>query len=199
MAPLDPGNPNSTGFSSIFPTIAPSPPDRLALPRAIFVPPTLWTVTQQFEPVGCREKSIPLADLILNPYDLIIRKFNDFPATNASEMAVLLVAVNVLVVKMTVLEVDLLDQSTLDKKGNRSVYRGLGNTSLSAPETQIKVIHIEMIMGRENLANNHLSLRCVPETSIFDKFPKSVDLVHGCVSLLRFNFNNTPFPKQCQA
>ena len=83
--------------------------------------------------MGCYRKVILFANPTLNGLDFIICKLNDPAAADTTEVAVMFMAIDVLVVQMAVLEIDLFDQSAVDKKGDGPVKGGLGDPLLLVP------------------------------------------------------------------
>ena len=73
----------------------------------------------------------------------------------------MLVTIDVLIVEVVVLEIDLLNQSTVYKEGDGPVEGGLGDSLLFIPQTQKEFVHVEVIMDREDLINDYLPFRRV--------------------------------------
>ena len=71
-------------------------------------------------------------------------------------------AIDMFIMEVAILEKDLFDQSTLDEQRNRSVNRRLGNDLFLISHAEEKLIHIEVVMSRKNLLNDHLPFRSVP-------------------------------------
>lgn len=126
-------------------------------------------------------ETVLLPDLILNPHDFTTRKLEDFPATDTSEVTVVFVTINVLIMEVTVFEIDLLDEATLNEEGNRSVDRRLGNDLFLVSQPKKKLVHIKVVMIRKDLLNDHLPFRCPPKPSLLDVLSEFLDLVHGRV------------------
>ena len=80
--------------------------------------------------MGCYDKAVLLPDPSLNGPDCIICKLNDPAAAQTSEVAMMRVAIDLLIVKVAVLEIDLLDQSAVDEKGDGPIEGGLGDPFL---------------------------------------------------------------------
>lgn len=78
--------------------------------------------------MGCYRKVVLFPDPALNGPNLIICKLNDLSTTHTSEVAVMFMTIDVLIVEMTVLEIDLLDQSAVDEEGDGPVEGGLGDS-----------------------------------------------------------------------
>jgi len=93
------------------------------------------------------DETVLFPHLVLNLCDFVIRELKDPSAADASEMAVMFVTINVFIVEMTILEIDLLDQSTFHEEGNGSVNRSLGNYLFLVSQAQKELIHIEVIMN----------------------------------------------------
>jgi hypothetical protein len=63
-----------------------------------------------------------LADPFLNSNEFIIPKFEDLTTADASEMGVMPVAVDVFVMEVSVLEINLSDQTAFNEEGDGPVY-----------------------------------------------------------------------------
>ena len=102
------------------------PLHRMVLSTARAIPRYLKAVVGQGEP-------ILTADFILDLFDSIVGKFDDFATGDAAEVAVVFLAENPLIVKVAVLEVDPLDQAAVDEQGDGPVYGGIGNPLILVP------------------------------------------------------------------
>jgi hypothetical protein len=118
-------------------------------------------MSQKLKSMGCYSKAVFLPDPSLYGSDLIICKLNDSAAVDTTKVAVMLVTIDVLIVEVAVLEIDLLNQSTFNKEGDGPVEGGLGDSLLFVPQTQKEIIHVEVIMDREDLLDNRFPLRRV--------------------------------------
>jgi hypothetical protein len=148
--------------------------------------------------MGCYSKVVLFPNPALNGPDFIICKLNNPATADTSEVAVMFVAIDVLIVKVSVLKIDLLNQSTVDEEGDGPVEGGLGNPLLLVPQPQKELIDIEVIVDREDLIDNHLPFRRVAEPLFLDVFAKLLDGIHDHTLLLRFNYNNSLFMRLCQ-
>lgn len=138
--------------------------------------------------MGSYDKTVLSPDPILYVYDFILSELEDPSTADASEMGVMFVAIDVFIVEVAIFEIDLLDQFAFDEEGKRSVNRGLRNDHFLVSQTQKEFIRIEVIMKRENLLNNHLPLRSVPESLLFDVFPEFSDRFHDLAIIIETHF-----------
>lgn len=138
--------------------------------------------------MGSYDETVRFLDLILNSYDFVIGKLHDSSAADASDVAVVPVTIDMFVMEVTIRKIDLLDQSTLDQEGNGSVDRSLGNYLSLVSQTQKKIIHIKVIMGRKNLLNDRLPFRCVPEPLLLDILSEFLNFVHDETIFIEIHF-----------
>jgi hypothetical protein len=115
---------------------------------------------------------------MLNGCDFVFWEFNDPPAANTSQVAVISVTVDMFIMEVAILEIDLLDQSTFNEQRKGSVDRGLANGFVLVPQTKKKLIHIEVTVNRENGPDDRLPFRSVPQPFLLDKFPKFLNFIH---------------------
>jgi len=101
---------------------------------------------------------------------------------------VLFVTIDMFIVEVTILEIDLLDQSTFDEKGNGSVDRRPRNDLFLVPQSQKKLIHVKVIVNRENLLDNRLPFRGVAKSLVSDKCTKFSNLVHNDTIIVETQF-----------
>ena len=98
------------------------------------------------------------------------------------------VAIDVLIVEMAVLEIDFLYQSAIDKKGDSSVDRGLGDPLILIPQPQKELIYVEVIMDCEDLFNNRLPFRRVAKPLFLDIFPKLLNCIHDHTIIIEIHY-----------
>jgi hypothetical protein len=128
--------------------------------------------------MGCYSKAVLFPDPGLNGSDYIICKLNDPAAADTSEVAVMFVAIDVLIVEMAVLEIDFLNQSAVDEEGDSPVEGGLGDSFLLVSQPQKEFIHVEVIVDGKDFLNDRLSLRGVSHPLFLDVFPELLDGIH---------------------
>lgn len=130
------------------------------------------------------DKTVLLPDLIPNFHEFIVSNLKDPSAADTSEMAVMFVTIDVFIVEVAIFEIDFLDQFAFDEEGKSSVNRGLRNDHFLVSQTQKELIRIKVIMKRENLLNDHLPLRCVPQPLLLDVFPEFLNRVHNLAIII---------------
>jgi hypothetical protein len=138
--------------------------------------------------MGCYGKVVLFPDPGLNGHDFIICKLNDPSAAHASEVTVMFVAIDVFIVEMPVLEIDLLNQSAVDEERDGPVEGGLGDPLLLVPQPQEELIHIEVIVDREDLIDNRLPFRRVAEPLFLDVFAKLFDGIHDEAIIIEIHY-----------
>jgi len=138
--------------------------------------------------MGCYSKIVLFPDPALNRRDSVICKLNDPSAADTSEVTVMFVAIDVLIVEMAVLEIDLLNQSAVDEEGDGPVQGGLGDPLLLVPQPQEELIHIEVIVDREDLIDNRLPFRRVAEPLFLDVFAKLFDGIHDEAIIIEIHY-----------
>jgi len=138
--------------------------------------------------MGCYSKVVFFPDAALNDPDFIICKLNDPAAAHASEVTVLFLAIDVFIVEMPVLEIDLLNQSAVDEERDGPVEGGLGDPLLLVPQPQEELIHIEVIVDREDLIDNRLPFRRVAEPLFLDVFAKLFDGIHDEAIIIEIHY-----------
>jgi hypothetical protein len=138
--------------------------------------------------MGSDGKIVLFSDFTLDAYDFIICKLDDPAAADTSKVAVMFVAIDVLVVEMAVLEIDLLNQSAVDEEGDGPVQGGLGDPLLLVPQPQKEFIHIKMIVDGEDLIDNRLAFRRIPQPLFFDVFAKFLDGVHNSTIIIEIHY-----------
>jgi hypothetical protein len=138
--------------------------------------------------MGSDDKIVFFSDFTLDAHDFIICKLDDPAAAATSKVAVMFVAIDVLVVAMTVLEIDLLNQSTVDEEGDGSIQGGLRDSLLFIPQTQKEFVYVEVIVDREDLINDHLPFRRIPQPLFLDVFAKFLDGVHNSTIIIEFQY-----------
>lgn len=148
--------------------------------------------------MGCYCKVVPLPDPILNGPDCIICKLNDPAAADTSEVAVMLVAIDVFVVEVAILEIDFLNQTTVNEERNGPVEGGLGDPLVLVSQTHKEFIDVEVIVDGEDFLDDRFPLRGVSHPLFLDVFPKFLYGVHNTLFLLRLIFNNISFIRLCQ-
>ena len=100
----------------------------------------------------------------------------------------MLVAIDVLIVEMAVLEIDLFNQSTVDEEGDGPVQGGLGDCFSFIPQTQIEVVHVEVIVDGKDLINDRLPLRGIAQPLFPDIFPKLLDGIHDGAIIIEIHY-----------
>jgi hypothetical protein len=138
--------------------------------------------------MGCYRKVVLFPDPALNAVDFIICKLNDSAAVDTTKVAVMLVTIDVLVVKVAVLEIDLLNQSAIYKEGDGPVEGGLGDSLLFVPQPQKELIHVEVIMDREDLINDCLPFRSVAKPFFLDIFAKFLYGFHDLTIIIENHY-----------
>jgi hypothetical protein len=138
--------------------------------------------------MGCHSKAVLFPNTILNGPDFIICKLNDPAAANTSEVTVMFVAIDVLIVEMAVLEIDFLNQSAVDEEGDGPVEGGLGDALLLVPQPQKELIHVEVIVDREDLIDNRLPFRRVSQPLFLDVFTKFLYSIHGRTIIIEIHY-----------
>ena len=138
--------------------------------------------------MGCYRKVVLFPNPALNGPDCIICELNDSAAADTSEVAVMFVAIDLLVMEVAVLEIDLLNQSTIDEKRDGPVEGGLGDPLFLVPQPQKELIDIEVIVDRENLIDNHLPFRCIAESLFLNVFAKFLDSVHDLTIIIEIHY-----------
>lgn len=96
--------------------------------------------------------------------------------------------VDMFVMEVTVLKIDLLDQSTFNEQGNGSVKRSLRNPLFLVSQTEKKLIYIKVIMERKNLLNDYFPFRSVSEPLLLDIFPKFMNFIHDRTIIIETHF-----------
>jgi len=89
---------------------------------------------------------------------------------------------------MPVLEIDLLNQSAVDEERDGPVEGGLGDPLLLVPQPQEELIHIEVIVDREDLIDNRLPFRRVAEPLFLDVFAKLFDGIHDEAIIIEIHY-----------
>lgn len=107
------------------------------------------------------DETVLFPDQILDLYDFIICKLKVPAAADAPEVAVMFMTIDMFIMEVAILEEDLFDQSTFDEERDDSVNRSLGNDLFLVSHAEKKLIHIEVIMDRKDLLNDHLPFRSV--------------------------------------
>jgi hypothetical protein len=138
--------------------------------------------------MGCYSKIVLFPDPGLNDPDFIICKLNDPSAADTSEVTVMFVAIDVLIVEMAVLEIDLFNQSAVDEEGYGPVQGGLGDPFFLVPQSQKELIHVEVIVDSEDLINDRLPFRRVAEPLFLDVFSKLLDGIHDRTIIIEIHY-----------
>lgn len=138
--------------------------------------------------MGCYSKAVLFSDPVLNGPDFIFRKLDDPPAAYASQVAVMLVTIDMFIVEMAVLEIDLLDKAAFDEEGDGPVQGGLGDPLFLVPQPQEELIHVEVVVDSENLLDDRFPLRRVAKPLFFDVFPKFLDGNHDYTIIIEIHF-----------
>ena len=100
----------------------------------------------------------------------------------------MLVAIDVLIVEVPVLEIDLLDQSAVNEEGDGPVEGGLGDSFFLVSQSQKELIHVEMIVDREDLIDNRLPFRRVAQPLFLDVFSKFLDGIHVHAIIIEIHY-----------
>ena len=74
--------------------------------------------------------------------------------------------IDMFIMEVSILEKDLFDQSTFDEERDDPVDRSLGNDLFLVSHAEEKPIHIEVIMNRKDLLDDHLPFRSVSKPSL---------------------------------
>jgi hypothetical protein len=138
--------------------------------------------------MGCYRKVVLFPNPGLNGPDFIICKLNDSAAADTSEVAVMFVAIDLLVMEVAVLEINLLNQSTVDKEGDCPIQGGLGDPLLLVPQPQEELIDIEVIADREDFIDNRFPFRCIAEALFLNVFAKFLDSVHDLTIIIEIHY-----------
>jgi hypothetical protein len=90
-------------------------------------------------------------------------------------MAMVLMAIDMLIVHMAILIKDFLHQATFHQQGERPIERGPGDALAFGSKARVKFIHIKMVVLREHLRQNGLPLRgethSFPGQKFLEHFP----------------------------
>lgn len=138
--------------------------------------------------MGCYSKAVLFFDPRLNDPDCIICKLNDPAAVDTSKVAVMFVAIDALIVKVAILEIDLLNQTTVDEKGDGPVEGGLGDPLVFVSQTQEEFIDVEVIVEGKDFLNDHLPLRGVSHPLFLDVFPKFLEGIHDRAIFIEIHY-----------
>jgi hypothetical protein len=138
--------------------------------------------------MGCYSKAVLLPDPSLNGPDRIICKLNDSAAVDTSEVAMMFVAIDTLIVEMAVLEIDLFNQTAVNEEGDGPVEGGLGNPLLLVSQPQEEFIDVEVIVDGEDFLNDRLPLRGVSHPLFLNIFPKFLDSIHGRTIFIEIHY-----------
>ncbi len=88
-------------------------------------------------------------------------------------MGVRLVTVDVFIMHVAIFVIYLLHQPALDKQGKGAIYGGLGDLIALVAQSQIKFIHVEMIVDVEDLPQDDLPLLGIAQPLPLDKIPEN--------------------------
>jgi hypothetical protein len=83
-------------------------------------------------------------------------------------MIVITVAINVLIVPMAVTVIHFPDQAAVQEQAQGPVDGGFGYFDTFAPETQVELIHVKMLVDCKDFLEDDLPLRRAPETPSAD-------------------------------
>ena len=104
--------------------------------------------------------------LFLQELQSRLLEFLDFPATQAAEMIMVGVAVNMLVMPVAVAEIHFPDQAAIDEERQSPVDGGLGDLGALALELQIEPVYIKVAVNLEDFPENFLALRRAPQSPL---------------------------------
>jgi hypothetical protein len=121
---------------------------------------------------------------LLDGVQFFIIEFYYLPASHASKMTVVTMAVNGLIMHMAVFVPRLPDEGTVHNEWEVAVDRGLGHTSPPVPQAQIKFIYVKMVSARKDLSNDLLSFRRIPKPLPGGIGPEKVYFGTHCPPLL---------------
>ena len=145
--------------------------------------PALGAVAVNLDPVPGQQEIVALGQSPGALPHRLLGKLYQTSASQAAEMAMALVAVYVLVAHAAVLNVGLLQKTTLDEERYGAIDGGLGDLLVSPLQAGVKLVHIEVIMGGEDHPDDPLPFGCVAETFPADEFAENLDFTfHGEIS-----------------
>jgi hypothetical protein len=135
-----------------------------------FQRPALCTVAVNFQLVPGNLKIVGLADVRFRRLHTAVPELDDLAAAQTAQVAVVLMAVNVLVVHVSVLEKDFLHQAAFHQQGQGAVYRSPGDAQAFMTQAQNKLFHIKVVMIGKNLRQDRLSFRRGSHALLGQKF-----------------------------
>lgn len=138
--------------------------------------------------MGCYSKAILFPDSSLDGPNCIICKLNDPATVDTSEVAVMFVAINALVVKVTILEINLLNQTAVNEEWDGPVEGGLGDPLILVSQTQEEFIDVEVVVDSEDFLNDRLPFRGVSHPLFFDVFPKFLNGIHDHAIFIEIHY-----------
>lgn len=123
---------------------------------------------------------VSLGQLLLQVLQGRFLKLLDLAATQAAQMIMQGLAVNVLVMPVAVAKIDFPDEAAIHEQGQRPVDGGLGDLGALALKQQIEFVHVKVAVPGKDLAENLFALGSAPQPPPADIILKDLEFgIHG--------------------
>ena len=121
------------------------------LRRSLLSPPAPLAISLNLKGVSDSRKSVGAAQFFLDGLEFWRKDLHYLSALDAYQMVMVFMPEYMLIVGMLVIPFNLLNESTFDEEGKRSVYGSLGDLDLFSPHGGEEFFGVEMTVTGEDL------------------------------------------------